>query len=373
MTETANTPSYNIAVLPGDGIGPEIIPPCLNILEQLSVQLDGFRFEFQDCVGGAGHYRDTGEELPAETWAAVKSTDAILFGAMGLPEVRKPDGTEINPQIDLRMALELFAGVRRVRSIPGVPVSLSDPRAQEIDFVLIREQTEGMFADFTKGVREDNERAIDRCVITRAASERVFDFSFNLARTRKEQGFAGKLTCVDKANVLNTMAFFREIFNDRATQFSDIETESVYVDAMALNLVRAPWQYDVIVAENLMGDILSDLAASLVGGMGFAPSGDIGHDHAMFQPAHGSAPDIAGSGKANPTAMLLSASMMLDWLGTRHNNDALVQAGSLLERAVIETFKGGKIKTAEFGGTDRTETVTATVLNSIEQLIQTPA
>lgn len=136
--------------------------------------------------------------------------------------------------------------------------------------MLIREQTEGMFADFTKGVREDNERAIDRCVITRAASERVFDFSFNLARTRKEQGFAGKLTCVDKANVLNTMAFFREIFNDRATQFSDIETESVYVDAMALNLVRAPWQYDVIVAENLMGDILSDLAASLVGGMGFA-------------------------------------------------------------------------------------------------------
>lgn len=366
---TTECPTYDIAVLPGDGIGPEVTAPCLDILNRLAKHSGGFQFRFQDCAGGGGHYRDYGEELPADTWAAVRSADAILFGAMGLPEVRKPDGTEINPQIELRMELELFAGVRRVRSVPGVPIPLADPRAKEIDFVIIREQTEGMFADYMKGQREGDDRAIDRCVITRAASERIFNFSFQLAQARKSQGHAGKLTCIDKANVLNAMAFFRDVFISYAKHYPDIETESVYVDAMALNLVRTPWQYDVIVSENLMGDILSDLAAALVGGMGFAPSGDIGTKHAMFQPAHGSAPDITGSGKANPTAMFLSAAMMLDWLGANQNNEALVQAGEILERAVINVFKESGIRTAELGGSDGTTAVADAVIASIEALV----
>ncbi len=370
MTKNSPTAStYKIAVLPGDGIGPEVMAPCLAALDLLEKKAGDFKLCFQECAGGGGHYRDTGEELPAETWSAVKSADAILFGAMGLPEVRKPDGTEINPQIALRMELKLFAGVRRVRTLPGVPSPLVDPRSRTLDFVIIREQTEGMFADFAQGAREGNEKAIDRCVITRAASERLFDFSFRWTQARKAQGHPGKLTCIDKANVLGTMAFFRIIFTERAAHYPDTETETAYVDATALNLVRAPWNFDVIVSENLMGDILSDLAAALVDGMGFAPSGDIGEDHALFQPAHGSAPDIAGRGRANPTAMFLSAAMMLEWLGSRHQNGALTRAGQILEQAVIDAFKDGHLRTAEFGGPDGTAQVSAAVNKAIAKAV----
>ena len=275
--------------------------------------------------------------------------DAILLGAMGHPEIRYPDGREIAPQVDLRERLGLFAGVRPIRTQPGMPVPLADDRAHHLDLVIIRESTEGMFAGRDSGV-VDHESARNTMTITRSASQSLFDFAFDLARERKARGRRGMVTCVDKANIFSAFAFFRDIFDERAALNPDIEIDYCYVDAMALNLVRRPWDYDVIVTENLLGDILSDLGAGLMGGMGMAPSADIGREHAVFQPCHGTAPDIAGTGKANPAAMILSAAMMLDWLGNRHGNESCIAAGAALDAAVRAAFSRGALRPCEVGG-----------------------
>ncbi|MFQ5936086.1 MAG: isocitrate/isopropylmalate dehydrogenase family protein [Acidiferrobacterales bacterium] len=355
----------HIAVLPGDGIGVEVMDACLDVLAALRKRIGSFQYITEAFPGGAAYYRDTGVALPDESTKAVEQVDAILFGAMGLPDVRMPDGTEINPQINLRKELELYAGVRPVKAMPGGPAVLADPRAKEIDLVVIREQTEGMFTDFQQSKLEDDRVAIDRCVITRPATQRVADFSFRLARSRQRQGQRGRVTCVDKANVLGSLAFFRKVFDDRCAQYPDVATDHIYVDAAALNLVRQPWVFDVLVTENLLGDILSDLAAGLVGGMGMAPSGDIGDTHAMFQPCHGSAPDIAGRDQANPTAMFLSAVMMLQWLGEQHGIDACVTAARHLRSAIEHGFASGHIRPAEFGGPDGTSAITQTVIELV--------
>lgn len=356
---------FRIAVLPGDGIGTEVMDACLEVLRALIKRVGGFRCTFETCPGGAAYYRDTGVELPAQTLAAIHRADAILFGAMGLPDVRMADGTEINPQINIRFELDLYAGVRPVRALAGGPRSLADQRADTIDLVVIREQSEGMFSDFHKGKLDDDRVVTDRCVITRHGTERVVDFAFRLAERRRMHGRPGHVTCVDKANVMASMAFFRKIFDERRSCFPDIKADHVHVDAMALKLVRQPWQVDVVVTENLLGDILSDLAAGLVGGMGMAPSGDIGDKHAMFQPCHGSAPDIAGQGKANPTAMFLSAAMLLEWLGERHNFDPCRAAAHQLRLAIDAGFANGRIRPAEFGGPDGTGAITRTVIDML--------
>ncbi|MBD3265389.1 isocitrate/isopropylmalate dehydrogenase family protein, partial [bacterium] len=172
----------------------------------------------------------------------------------------------------------------------------------------------------------------------------------------------------DKANVLPSMAFFRKIFDERAARFPDIETERAYVDATALNMVRCPWKFDVMVMENMYGDILSDLGAGLIGGMGMAPSADIGDEHAVFQPCHGSAPDIAGSGKANPTAMILSGAMLLEWLGDTHNDPACAKASALITEAVDRAFAGSQLRTCEFGGESGTQEIAEKVLENLERL-----
>lgn len=356
---------FRIAVLPGDGIGTEVMDACLEVLAVLIKHVGGFRCVFETYPGGAAYYRETGMELPAQTLTAIYRADAILFGAMGLPDVRLADGTEINPQINIRFELDLYAGVRPVRALAGGPRILADPRADTIDLVVIREQSEGMFSDFQKGKLDDDRAATDRCVITRHGTERVVDFAFRLAERRRVHGHTGHVTCVDKANVMSSMAFFRRIFDERRSRFPDIKAEHVHVDAMALKLVREPWQVDVAVTENLLGDILSDLAAGLVGGMGMAPSGDIGDKHAMFQPCHGSAPAIAGQGKANPTAMFLSAAMMLEWLGERHEFEPCHTAARWLQRAIDTGFANGRIRPAEFGGPDGTAAITKTVIDML--------
>ena len=284
---------------------------------------------------------------------------------MGWPAIRYADGTEIAPQLDLRVELELFAGVRPARAIPGIPLPLADPRAKAIDLVVVRESTEGLFASRGRGVVIDDREARDTMVITRAGSERVHDFALQLAQRRKRRGRPGRVTCVDKANVFRSMAFFRRIFDERAMRFPDVRSDHHYIDATALDLVRKPWEFDVIVTENMFGDILSDQTAALVGGMGMAPSGDIGHDHGLFQPCHGSAPDIAGSGKANPVATVLSAAMMLDWLGDRHRNEALSAAAARLERAVDNVFGSGRVRPYEFGGRDGTQAIATAIAQEL--------
>jgi 3-isopropylmalate dehydrogenase len=350
--------TYDIAVLPGDGIGPEVVDAVVPLLERLA-RGAGFAFRFSSHPAGALHYQATGEALPAATLEAARAADAILFGAMGWPAIRYPDGTEIAPQLDLRVQLELYAGVRPARAIPGVALPLSDPRAREIDLVIVRESTEGLFASRGRGTVEDDREARDTMVITRAGSERVHAFALRLGQRRKRRGRPGRVTCVDKANVFRSMAFFRRIFDEQAARFPDVVADHHYIDATALDLVRKPWTFDVIVTENMFGDILSDETAALVGGMGMAPSGDIGDRHGLFQPCHGSAPDIAGTGRANPVATVLSAAMMLDWLGDRHGDEALAAAGARLERAVDTVFASGRIRPFEFGGRDGTRAIAA--------------
>ncbi len=356
---------FRVAVLPGDGIGPEVCNACLKVLHALVTRAGGFQLATEVLAGGAAYYRDTGVALPHESIKAAENADAILFGAMGLPDVRLPDGTEINPQVTLRIEFDLYAGVRPIKPMPGMPLPLVDPRAHDIDLVIIREQTEGLFADFQGKKTHDGETAVDRCVVTRAGTSRVVDFAFRLADARRSKGRSGHVICVDKANVLKSMAFFREIFDERRVNFPTVEADHAYIDATALNLVRQPWTFDVLVTENLLGDILSDLAAGLVGGMGVAPSADIGDRHAMFQPCHGSAPDIAGTDKANPTALFLSAAMMLDWLGKRHRVSACVDAATRLRQAIELGFANGLIRPYDFGGTQGTREITQIVIDNI--------
>jgi 3-isopropylmalate dehydrogenase len=347
-----------ICVLPGDGIGVEVIEATLPILQKVQ---KGFSLEFQTYPAGAQHYKKTGEALPEKTFEAARDADAMLFGAMGWPAIRYPDGTEIAPQLDLRFRLELYAGVRPVRAIPGIPLPLADPRAKDIDLVVVRESTEGLFASRGKGVVEDDREARDTMVITRKGSERVHEFSFRLAEKRRKK----MVTCVDKANVFASMAFFRRIFDEVAARHPRVKAQHHYIDATALDLVRRPWDFDVLVTENMFGDIISDQTAALIGGMGMAPSGDIGDQHGLFQPCHGSAPDIAGQGKANPTACILSAAMMLDWLAERSRNDALAQAARRIEKAVDVIFQSQKLKPFEFGGNAGTREIRDAVLSNL--------
>jgi 3-isopropylmalate dehydrogenase len=344
-----------ICVLPGDGIGPEVIDATLPILQKVA------KLDFATHPAGAQHYKKTGEALPESTFEAAKKADAILFGAMGWPEIRYPDGTEIAPQLDLRFRLELYAGVRPCRAIPGIPLPLADARAKEIDLVVVRESTEGLFASRGKGVVEADREARDTMVITRKGSERVHEFSFRLAARRGKK----LVTCVDKANVFTSMAFFRKVFDEVAARHPGVRAAHHYIDAAALDMVRRPWDFDVMVTENMFGDILSDLTAALIGGMGMAPSGDIGDEHALFQPCHGSAPDIAGQGKANPTACILSGAMMLDWLAERSGKAELAQAARRIERAVDEVFASGKTRPFDLGGKAGTREIRDAVLSNL--------
>ena len=348
---------FQIAVFPGDGIGGEVMQPCVALLEAVTERVGGFAVDFTFFEAGAELYRRTGEALPATALQGAEVADAILLGAMGLPDVRYPDGTEVAPHLDFRDRFELYAGVRPIRVLSGAHTPLADPRAAGIDCVLIRESTEGLFVSRKMSRRDGPDVVLDTLRISRGVTERLCDFAFRLARQRRTKGSPGRVTCVDKANVLPSMAFFRSIFLDVATRHPDIAADCMYVDATALRLVRSPWEFDVLVTENMFGDILSDLGAALMGGMGMAPSADVGDRQAVFQPCHGTAPDIAGRGVANPTAMFLSAAMMLDWLGEQHAVNAAKRAARELTLAVERAFGDESLVPVEFGGTADTAAI----------------
>ena len=352
--------SFTIAVFEGDGIGPEIMAPTTDILAAIASR-GGYQLLFQDCAAGAAHYAQSGEALPESSLNQAREADAILLSAMGLPDVRYPDGTEISPQIELRKKLGLFAGVRPVRLFPGLTSPLNLPEDKSVDFVLIRESTEGLF--YSQGTGEVTEtEARETLRITKDVSEKLFAFAFDLASTRKSRGLGpGRVTCVDKANVFRAFAFFRALFDAEAAKHPELKADHAYVDATALWFVLKPWEFDVLVTENMFGDILSDLGAGLMGGLGMAPSADIGLEHAVFQPCHGSAPDIAGRGIANPMAMILSAVMMLDWLGQKHEVPLLVKDAERLQRAVETVIAEGEVRTGDMGGHATTAELAAAV------------
>lgn len=354
--------AFHIAVLAGDGIGPEVMAPALEVLRKIEAK-SGLSFRFTEAPAGANNYLATGKSMPDSTIKLCEEADAILLGACGLPSVRYPDNTEIAPQIELRFIFDLYAGVRPARLIPGVPSPIVGADKRGIDLVVIRESTEGLFASMGKGV-VTHEDARETMVITRKTSERLFDFSFRLAERRKARGKPGSLACVDKANVFKAFAFFRGIFDEIAKKHPEVKTDRLYVDACSAMLVKRPWDFDVMVMENMFGDIVSDITASLIGGLGMAPSADIGDKYAVFQPCHGTAPDIMGQGKANPTGMILSAAMMLDWLADKHGVESAAEGGEQIERAVDLVYAGG-LKPIEFGGSNGTADITKAVLSAL--------
>jgi len=347
---------YRIASLPGDGIGPEVVAEGLRVLRAVE-PLCGVRFEVWEYLIGAAEYLRSGDPFPESVFGEVAACDAILLGAMGLPEVRGPGGTEIAPQLDLRERLDLFAGVRPLYLYNAAHTPLKGRAGGEIDMVIFRESTEGLFSTRKQKVDPKAESVGDTMLVTRAASERLFHASFAEARRRRK-----RVTLVDKANVLPSMAFFRRVFDEVAEGYPDVETRRLYVDAAALMLVRRPEDFDVLVTENMFGDILSDLAAALVGGMGMAPSGDLGAKHAVFQPSHGSAPDIAGRGMANPVATILSVAMMLDWLPA----EGCRKGAAAIRAAVVKALADERAATPDLGGKLSTEEMGSAVLRALE-------
>ena len=349
---------FRIALLPGDGIGPEVVAEAVRVLQAVEERIEDLDFEMNEFSMGAGEYLKGGNPFPERVFQQLADYDAILMGAMGLPGVRRPDGTEMAPQVDLRERLYLYSGVRPIYLFHSEDSPLRGRQAGDIDFVLLRESTEGLFSGRKTPRDPAADRATDTMLITRAGADRIVRAAFRIAEGRKR-----RVTLVDKANVLPSMAFFRQVFDEVAIEFPGVHTDRVYVDAAALFLVQRPEMFDVIVTENMFGDILSDLAAALVGGMGMAPSADIGERYAVFQPSHGSAPDIAGKGIANPVATILSAAMMLEWL----NTSASRRGSDMIQNAVRKVFRDPRARTRDMGGSLSTNEMGAAILEALQR------
>ena len=381
-SHSPTTRTFNIAVLPGDGIGVDVTAAALRVLHAVEARLTGVGFRLEEFSVGATEYLRNGDPLPAKTLDACRAADAVLLGAMGLPSVRWPDGREMTPQLDLREKLDLYAGIRPIRlyhandtplkgygsggGSGGLPAASSSREAATgrlesrhsatIDFVIVRENCEGLFSARLSQNDTAAGEVRDVLRITRRGAERICRKAFALARTRRR-----KCALVDKANVLPSMVFFRSVFDEVAREFPDVQASHIYVDAMALYLVQKPDAFDVLVTENMFGDILSDLGAGLVGGMGMAPSADLGDDCGLFQPSHGTAPDIAGKGIANPVATILSAAMMLEWL----DHPETLRGAALIRRAVEAVLADPANRTPDMGGGMTTEQMTAKVIAAL--------
>ncbi|MDK2791109.1 MAG: 3-isopropylmalate dehydrogenase [Methanothermococcus sp.] len=320
---------YRICVIEGDGIGKEVVPATVKVLEATGVS-----FEFIKADAGDEVFEKTGIALPEETVDIAKKSDAVLFGAAG--------ETAADVIVKLRKLLDTYANVRPVKSYKGINCLKDD-----IDYVIVRENTEGLY----KGLESEIVDGVTTAtrVITRNACEKIFKFAFELAKDRKKQGKQGKVTCAHKANVLKlTDGLFKNTFYDVAKEYSDIISEDYYIDAMNMYIITKPETFDVVVTSNLFGDILSDGAAGMVGGLGMAPSGNIGDKHGLFEPVHGSAPDIAGKGIANPTATILTGVMMLRYLGENEAADRVEKAlEEVLEKGLTTPDLGGNLSTFE--------------------------
>lgn len=326
---------YKISVIPGDGIGKEVMDATLHVLEAIDVEFD---YTFADA--GDEHMEKTGVALPQETVDIVKSSQACLFGAAG--------ETAADVIVKMRQELDLYVNLRPVKSYPGTNCIFDN-----LDFVIVRENTEGLYIGLEE---ETDEGATATRVVTRKASERICKYAFEYA---KKTG-RGKVTAVHKANVLKkTDGVFKDSFYQMAEQYPEMELDDRYVDATAMFFITKPEMFDVIVTTNLFGDILSDEGAGLVGGLGLIPSANIGENQGLFEPVHGSAPRHAGKGTANPSAMILSAVLMLDYLEE-------IDAARKLEEALVKVLEEGKVVTPDLGGNASTMEMAAEVRSKLE-------
>lgn len=357
-----------VAVIKGDGIGPEVIDEGLKVIRSALGRCACPAVDFVELPGGAAHWQAYGEALPAESRELCLKADAVYFGASGLPEVKYPDGTGVSVAWELRRLLDLYAAVR--------PITLLNPalsplaRPGEIRFTIVRENSEGIYATRQGGTILHDEVAVNTIMVTRKGTERIMRFAFDLAGSGPGAPADGRrrVTCVDKSNVLASWAFFRKIYDETALDYPHIERDYSYIDAVTLQLLRQPQHFDVIVTENQHGDILSELGAALVGGLGFAPSANVGQEKAMFEPSHGTAPTIAGRNMANPVAAILAGELMLRWLARRLSDEGLASAAEAINRAVRIVVGEGTILTPDAGGRATTMEMGDAVASVVEGL-----
>jgi len=327
---------YRIVLIPGDGIGPEVTSAARRV-----VDATGLPIVWQSRLAGQGALEAAGTPLPAETLAAIRSADATLKGPTATPS----GGGFRSVNVELRQQLQLYANYRPARSLPGVP-----SRYENVDLIVVRENTEGLYSGLEHEVVPGVVESLR--VVTELASERIARFAFETARRQKRN----RVTCIHKANILKLSdGLFLRTCRRVSESFPDIAFDDSIIDAAAMKLVLNPQSFDVMVMENLFGDILSDLTAGLVGGLGLAPSANVGHGIAVFEAVHGSAPDIAGRGIANPTAIMLSAVLMLRYLNE-------LPAADRIENAVCAVLAQGKTLTRDLGGTATTEQFLEAVL-----------
>jgi len=329
--------TYKIAVIPGPGIGAEVVPEAVRLLESTDLTFD---FSYMEI--GYEVFKKTGTPVPDDVLAGIRKTQACLFGAtttpVGVPGYK-------SAIITLRRALGLYANVRPAKSYP-IQKSMKD-----VDLVIVRENTEGLYSGMEFELADS---AYSIRVITRKATERIARFAFDLAMKRRK-----KVTVVTKANVLRMSdGLFLEVSRKVAEDYPDVEVEEAFVDVTAMRLILKPQIFDVIVTSNLFGDILSDEAAGLVGGLGLAPSANIGADYALFEPVHGSAPRLAGRGIANPMAAIMASKMMLDYLGES-------RWAERVENAVVTVLEEGKVLTPDLGGSSSTKQVTDAIIDAL--------
>jgi 3-isopropylmalate dehydrogenase len=326
---------YKISLITGDGIGPEISESAISVLNTINDKTD-VKFEITKLLAGDIALKETGKALPDETLETIKKSDVCLKAPVG--------ESAADVIVVLRRLLDLYANIRPAKSYPHMPALRGD-----IDMVIVRENTEDLYTgkEFSLG-----NASVALRIISEKASKRIAKYAFEIAKQRDSMR---KVTCVHKSNVMRiTDGMFAKSCAEVASDYPDITFENMYVDACAMNLIRQPHQFDVVVTTNLFGDILSDESSQVVGGLGMAPAANIGDNFALFEPVHGAAFDIAGQNIANPSSFLLSIKMMFDWLGAKNNDSNCIEVGEKLESTIFDLVKDG-IKTKDIGG-DKTTT-----------------
>jgi 3-isopropylmalate dehydrogenase len=351
---------YRLGVLLGDGIGPEIVPASVRVVDAAAAAAGAEPVDWQELPLGASAIDEHGSAIPPATMAALADLDGWLLGPHDSAAYPEPFRSELNPSGAIRKHFDLYANIRPARGFEG-----GTAIAPDTDLVIVRENTEGFYADRntyagTGEFMPTPDVAICHGVFTRPAIERIARAAFELARRRRR-----KVTIVHKANVLQlSSGLFKKVCLEVAEGYPDVEVDDFHIDAMTVHLLRRASSFDVVVAENMFGDILSDMAGELAGSLGIAPSINASDDRCMAQASHGSAPDIAGQGLANPIAMMLSAAMLLDWLGTRHGDARAAEAAVRVEDGVRAAVRGG-VATRDLGGTASTDEFTAAVVERI--------
>lgn len=342
--DSSRTMKHRISLIPGDGIGPEIVRATLDVLKAIDEKF-AVEFEIENAPAGDSTLRN-GHALPESSLSIIRDSDTCLKGPVG--ESAK------DVIVRLRQLFDLYANLRPSRSLPNVPCLKDD-----IDLLIVRENTEDLY----KGMEFDvGDAAVALRVITRKSSERIVECAFEMASKRKRRVLA-----VHKSNVMKkTDGLFAGVAREVASKFDEIEFGEMYVDACAMNLIRNPQEFDVIVTTNMFGDILSDEAAQLVGGLGMASSANLGDSFALFEPVHGAAPDITGKGIANPIAMILSMKMMLEWLSVSKSDPICMQAANAVESSVRRTLVSG-VRTTEIGGQNTTLEVGQAIASDIRK------